>query len=256
MARISYDQLPVEGSKFPRDTARILNQAMQGNQNCVFDFTVPAGNLDTPGETFRVDDIRISNQKFIKLEALNVAAELADVFITDIGNGFFELASLPEQFLFAQVQIIQADGNAGSLIGGVILPFDTTVLNTNWTVDLANNRIVSKIIGTVVASFTISGLYATGTDYSFGVRVFDNITDQNLLATLAANTSTANQNDVVNISGSVLVPLLVGNYVELFGSADTVNTFIFDAGLTLYTNTPNRGTPVLDELEFRCLVIG
>ena len=255
--RTSFNILPVEGAKFPRDISRVVNQAMSGQQNVVFDFTIPAGTLDEPGETFRVNDIRLSNQKHVSFLPLNVAAEIADIFVTNLGSGFMDLTSLPVEFLFAQVQVAQDAGAIGSLVGAPILPFDTIDLNTNFTVDLANNRIISNVVGTVQISFSVSGNYAVGTNYSFGVRVFDNVTDQNLLGTFSVDTSTSNQNALVSVSAVIFTLASPGNYIELFGQSTTVATFDpYDIRLSIMTTSPNRGTPVLDTLEYRCLMIG
>ena len=257
MARVSYNLLPVEGPKFPRDVSRVVNGAMSGQQNCVFDFAIPAGTIDQAGETFRVFDVRVSQQKYLSLAALNAAAELADVFITEIGNGFFDVTSLPVELLFAQVQVSQIAGSMGSLIGAPIIPFNTVDLNNNFTVDLANNRIISNIVGVIQVSFSISGNYQTGTIYEFGIRKFDNITDQNLLQTFSVATSTSNQNSLVAISANILLDEVPGNYIELFGDSNTVGSFTpYEIRLNGVTTSPNRGTPVLDELQYRCLVIG
>jgi len=257
MGRISYTGLPPEGAKNERDVARTVNQMLAGFQNNVFDFTVPVGTIDQPGEIFRVNDLRISQQKYINFLPLNTAAEIADVFINNIGNGFFDITSLPAELLFAQVQVSQDAGAIGSLVGSPIIPFDTTDINTNFTVDLVNNRIVSNIIGTVQVAFSISGNYATGTLYEFGVRLFDNITDQNEIGSFAVATSTSNQNSLVAVSAVLFSQVVPGNYFEAFGFSLVGGVFDpYDLRLNVMTTSPNRGTPVLDELQYRCLVIG
>ena len=255
--RVSYNLLPVEGPKFPRDVSRIVNSAMSGQQNCVFDFEIPAGALDEGGETVRIEDVRISRQKSLTFFGLNAASVLADLFVTEIGNGYFEVTSLPEDLLFAQVQVTQQFGSMGSLVGAPVLPFDTIDLNNNFEVDLVNNRIISKVRGVIQVSFSVSGNYRVGTQYEFGIRKFDNVTDQTLLQTISVATSTSNQNSLVSISAVVFLDEVVGNYIELFGSSPDAALFDpYEVLLSGVTTSPNRGTPVLGDLEYRCLVIG
>ncbi len=77
MARVSFETMPVEGSRDERTTARIINQAMGGKLNSVIDFTIPADSLPHT----LVNPI-FSAQSYVALMAMNAATVGLDLIIT------------------------------------------------------------------------------------------------------------------------------------------------------------------------------
>jgi len=258
MARISYDQLPPDGPKFPRDISRIANQAMQGKQNCVLDIEIPAGGLDSG--TFRVFDVRISQQKWIDFVPSSLAGILLadDLFISELGNGFMDLSVVPQEFQGSACQIREENGSMGSLIAAPQIPFSQTDIEINFTVDLGANTITVLTDGINEISFTISGVYGTGgDDFVFGIRV---IAGPNIGAEFAVATSTAGGgqgNNTVSISGAVLAQTKDGDVLEFFGDATGAGNF--DPYILVWSMTSQGAFPLqpgAGPFNFRALIIG
>ena len=218
-------------------------------------FVVPAGHFESTG-AFRVNDANIKVGSFIIIDPTNTAAIIATVGVVTVGDGFFEVNDPPPELMFAVGSISQNNGIlAGGLSGGVVLPFDTKSIEENITIDLAGNRITSKIDGILQISMTISGLYATNRDYEFGFTKF-NIGDVNQ-GTFTLQTSTANQNDIVSVGGIILDGVVaVGDYYIPLGLASGVNvTFTYDMSMGFSTISPARGVIVTDEVTYDYVVI-
>ena len=220
MARISYDQLPPEGAKFPRDISRVLNQVMQGQQNNVLDVLIPAGGLDSG--TFTVFDSRVSNQKWVQFMPLDVDTLLVinDMFVSGLRNGEFDISVVPIILQRALTQVTATAAAGPDLLGGAKIPFDTVNFDQNFFVDTGNDQITVLTNTTLRTNFTLSGTYNKGTEFTFGVRV---VSGPNTGSDFTVQTSTSNQNDVVSVSGSVVGGLNAGDVLEFFGIADKSN---------------------------------
>ncbi len=218
-------------------------------------FTVPANHFESTG-AFRINDSDVKAGSLVIIDATNTAAIIATVGVSTVGDGFFEVNDPPPELMFAVTQVQQVDGVIpGGLSGGVVLPFDVIGIQENFDVSIPLDRITSKIIGIIQLNISISGLYATGRDYEFGITKF-NISDV-LQGTFTLKTSTSNQNDTVSVGGSIIDPdALVGDYYVPLGSATGANTqFDYDMTLTAQTITPVRGVIVNQEVTYNYAVI-
>lgn len=257
MARVSYNQLPAEGPKEARDVSRIVNQAMQGNQNCVVDINIPAGGLDTG--TFTYKDPRISAQKYIDLIPVDAAGLLLDdsLFIAGLAAGEMTLGTFPQELQQAYVQVGAEAATGPSLITPARIPFDVVDFEANFTADNVNDLITSLVTGLVEVNFSLSGAYATGTTYEFGVNI---VSGPNVGASFSVFTSTSNQNDVISVTGSVLAELAVDDVMEFFGSASKAGTLDpYNLNWSIKTVSGSRGfivEPGDGPWNFRALIIG
>ena len=255
---LNLKNLPHEGYS-ERENSDAVNQIIQfaGSGADVFagtQFIIPADHFENVG-TFRVNDPRVTVNSQIFLTPVDAVSTLAAVFISTIGDGFFDIDDAPPDLQFAATQVIQENGSINTLVNGVVLPFDTTTFNDNFTIDLVLNRVISKIIGLIFGTITISGQYAIGEDYEFGVEVFDINDVSKGVVTIKASTS--NQNDVISVAGSFIVSnVIVGDYYVPFGLATgPANTFLYDMALTFQTMSPSRGVIITQELKYRYINI-
>ena len=255
MARVSYDILPIEGAKFDRDVSRVANQAMQGNQNIVLDISIPAGGFDTG--TFRVNDPRISAQKWVEFMPLDINSLFItdDIFISQFGNGFFDLSIFPQELQRAYMQVTAFDAVGPSLIADAKIPFDNVSLAVNFSVDNVNDEVTVLTAGVIDIGFTLSGAYAVGTDFTFGVRV---IGGPNAGNDFTVQTSTSNQNDVVSVAGSILAGLDDGDVLIFFGGASSsANLDPYDLVWSMQTLAGSAPVaPGAGPFEIRALIIG
>jgi len=95
MVRTSFEQLPVEGAKFPRDTSRVVNQIMNGKTNNVVDIPFTGQEVLDANFLVRVDDIRASAQSFINFVPRSLESAAQPVLVAEQGNGFF-IAAFPD----------------------------------------------------------------------------------------------------------------------------------------------------------------
>ena len=257
---LNLKNLPHEGYS-ERENSDAVNQIIQfagnvfGGTRNVQSFTVPANHFETVG-AFRVNDPNVKAGSFIILDGTNAAAITASVGVTLTGDGFFEVNDPPPELMFAAAQVIQGDGSLpGGISGPTLLPFDTIFINENWNIDLVLNRITSIVFGTIEMAFSVSGIYATGRTYEFGVRVFDQFNV--LKSTISVFTSTGNQNDVVTVSAAVLTDTVIASdYIEMFGDASGAAVpFNYDLALSLKTISPVRGQIVTNEVIFDYAII-
>ena len=248
--------LPHEGYS-ERESSDAINQIIQfgSSGSDVFSgnsFSVPANHFRDVGP-FRVNDPRVKATSDIILAPEDISSELASVFVSLISDGFFEVNDPPPELLFAVGSVAQDTGVLlGGLSGGVVLPFDTKDLEENITIAVdPANRITSKVTGILQISITVSGVYASGRDYSFGITKFD-VNDTNL-GTFVLNTSTSQQNDTISVSGLLLDGNVnVGDYYIPLGSADGANTtFTYDMVMTFQTISPIRGVVILGQVGYR-----
>ncbi len=261
---IDVKNLPHDGYS-ERENSDAINQIIQlggmganvyGGDGSGQTFTVPAGHFETTGP-FRVNDPRVKPGSFVGIDPINIAGIIATVGVTTVGDGFFEVNDPPPELMFAAGSLAQNTGViAGGLFGGVVIPFDTLLFEENLTIAVnPANRITSKIIGIMQISLTISGIYAQGRDYQFGITKFD-IGDNNL-GTFLLHTSTSNQNDTISVSGLLLdANSNVGDYYIPLGSASGANiTFTYDLTMTFQTISPARGVIVTEEVTYNYVII-
>ena len=83
MTRTSFEQLPVEGAKFPRDTSRIVNQMMNGKTNNITDILITGQEVLDGNFLVRVDDIRVSAQSFINLVPRSLESAAQPVLVAE-----------------------------------------------------------------------------------------------------------------------------------------------------------------------------
>lgn len=157
MARVSFENMPVDGPRDPRSTSRIVNQAMNGKLNAVIDFTIPVGSLP-----YTLKDIRISPQSYIELMPLNGAAILGELFFLP-GDGELVLDEVDQEFRFATAQVSEpSDTIVLSGVAFTQLPYSVKDFDVNWLVEgepgSAFDRITSVITGYCTGWFTLNGV--------------------------------------------------------------------------------------------------
>ncbi len=257
MARVSYTGLPPEGAKNERDVARTVNQILGGFQNCVLDIEIPAGGLDSG--SFTVNDLRISQQKWIDLipTDLNGVLLADDLFITNLQNGSFDLGVVPQEFQGSAMQV-RGSGVGPNLLVPTAIPFQSVDFDINFTAAVDPVNTVTVLTnGLQQISFTISGVYGTGTDFIFGVRV---IAGPNIGGEFVVATSTGGGgqgNDTVSLSGAIIASLEDGDVLEFFGDATTSNLLSpYALNWSMLSEGAFPLEPGAGPFNFRALIIG
>ena len=260
MARVSFENMPTDGPRDPRSTARIVNQAMNGKLNAVVDFTIPIDGLP-----YVLQDIRISPQSWVDLMPLNPAAAISGVFWTP-GDGVLNVTDPDITFQRAYCNVGQVGGSVGLSVLDTPIPGDLVPINENWDVSLiATGRIKSLVdLPSVEMTFSLSGQYETGRLYEFGVKRYLSSDLVNSVGDFSFFTSSSNQNSTVTGSFSVVYPCEIGDEFEMYGNASGLgSTLTYNCSLIADTVAGLSGslqgdageTPGL-ALDYRALIIG
>ncbi len=260
--RTSFNLLPVEGAKFPRDISRVVNQAMNGKTNNVTDITITGEEIEDANFRLRVNDIRVSEQSYINFVAKSVNAIIQPVAIIEQGKGFFIAA-----FGDPNAPLGYGQGQASDAV-----PFNEAVqANVFAQVTTTNFVFQGTQINTTHANGVLTvlraGTYSIFTACSLGGTPLGNnntITFGGIKNNDPALAEGANWTRRGNATG---IPISFGAYVDLaegdtFAAAvrvDANDTVEFDNVIvSIFTVGTTLPLPLLDSdtFDYRYVVIG
>lgn len=258
MARVSFENMPIDGPRDQRSLSRIVNGAMDGKINAVVDFTIPIGGLP-----FALQDIRISPQSYVNLMALNVPAATANVFY-GVGDGVLNVDQVAPEFQDAIAQVSETGGSVVlNLITWTAIPYNVTDFDANWVVHpgdagSVDNRIISSITGFVDGWFSINGVTSNNNPViDVGLAHYDSsdvLKDRTAIHIVISGGLT-----IFNTSASFVFsdPVVPGDYFQLEalnnGSFSTYNAIW---GLENKTGVDDASSNDNFALEYRAVIIG
>lgn len=262
MTRVNFNQLPVEGPKFPRDTSRVVNQLMNGKSNNVVERSYTGAEIVNAGFRLRVEDVRVSEQSCILFQPISVNAFLLPALIIEQGKGYFivGISDPADPYGYAQGQTLNEVPFTQAVVANVweevTSPNFTTFggqLNTTH-----NNGVLTVEEGGTCFVSAICSLGATpfpnNSTITFGAMV-----NNDQARALGANWTRRSNAGGVPLSFAGYVQLAEGDTIAPAVELSGAGTIEFDSVmLSIYTVGVSIPPPLIadDLFSYRYLVVG